>query len=281
MHDQLKRPAVHGLVGAGGDGGKDFKAFRSYISGLGIGGFCGLDDDHRRLAFACTIQKDKLEGKVKSDVGKIVEGGPVDGIFFFSGQHVPEGTQGKLGRWCRAEHGVELTIIDGLALSELLADEKLYWIAERFLPLPGWATLTRSPARSTLPKNPRPLIGRDEETEQAACWLSGDRDGTETGPHVVVVSGPPGAGKTSFAVNLASSVASHYPDGQHHIDVPAAESGEDAPDLSAVLLRALDSGRGPVPADRQERNFRLRSVLASARSSSSSTTSAPRTRCAT
>lgn len=77
-----------GPVGAGGDGGKDFKAFRSYISGLGIGGFCGLDDDHRRLAFACTLQKDKLEGKVKSDVGKIVEGGPVDGIFFFSGEHI-------------------------------------------------------------------------------------------------------------------------------------------------------------------------------------------------
>ena len=251
-----------GPVGAGGDGGKDFKAFRSYISGLGIGGFCDLDDNHRRLAFACTIQKDKLEGKVKSDVGKIMEGGPVDGIFYFSGQHVPEGTQSKLEQWCRTEHGIELTIIDGLALSELLADEKLYWIAERFLPLPDWATLTRSQARNTLPKNPRPLIGRDEESEQAACWLAGDRDGTETGPRVVVVSGPPGAGKTSFAVNLAPSVASHYPDGQHYIDVPVVESGEEAPDLSAVLLRSLDSGGGPVPADRQERRFRLRSVLA-------------------
>jgi tetratricopeptide (TPR) repeat protein len=251
-----------GPAGAGGDGGKDFKAFRSYISGLGIGGFCGLDDNHRRLAFACTLQKDKLEGKVKSDVGKIVEGGLVDGIFFFSGQHMPEGTQGKLEQWCRAEHDVELTIIDGFALSELLAHETLYWIAERFLPLPDWAALTRSQARNTLPKNPRPLIGRDEETEQAACWLAGDLDGTETGPRVVVVSGPPGAGKTSFAVNLAPSVTSHYPDGQHYIDVPAAESAEGAPDLSAVLLRALDSDGGPVPADRQERSFRLRFVLA-------------------
>lgn len=52
-----------GPVRAGGDGGKDFKAFGSYISGLGIGGFCGLDDNQRRLAFACAIQKDKLEGK--------------------------------------------------------------------------------------------------------------------------------------------------------------------------------------------------------------------------
>jgi tetratricopeptide (TPR) repeat protein len=251
-----------GPVGAGGDGGEDFKAFRSYISGQGIGGFCGLDDSHHRLAFACTIQKDKLEGKVKSDVGKIMEGGSVDGIFFFSGQYMPEGRQGKLVQWCRAEHNVELTIIDGFALSEELAQEKLYWIAERFLPLPGWATLRRSQARNTLPKNPRPLIGRDEETEQAACWLAGDRDGTETGPRVVVVSGPPGAGKTSFAVNLAPSVTSHYPQGQHYIDVPAAESGEEAPDLSAVLLRALDSDGGPVPADRQERRFRLRSVLA-------------------
>jgi tetratricopeptide (TPR) repeat protein len=251
-----------GPVGAGGDGGKDFKAFRSYISGLGIGGFCGLDGNHRRLAFACTIQKDKLEGKVKSDVGKIMEGGPVDGIFFFSGQHVPQGTQGKLEQWCWAEHDVELTIIDGLALSELLAHEKLYWIAERFLPLPDWATLTRSQARNTLPKNPRPLIGRDEESEQAACWLAGDRDETETGPRVVVVSGPPGAGKTSFAVNLAPSVTSHYPDGQHYIDVPAAEPGDDAPDLSAVILRALDSDGRPIPADRQERSFRLRCVLA-------------------
>ena len=251
-----------GPVGSGGDGGKDFKAFRSYISGLDIGGFCGLDDDHRRLAFACTIQKGKLEGKVKSDIGKIMEGGSVNGIFFFSGQQMPEGLQGRLEQWCRTEHNVELTIIDGLALSELLAHEKLYWIAERFLPLPGWATLTRSQARNTLPKKPRPLIGRDEETEQAECWLAGDRNETETGPRVVVVSGPPGAGKTSFAVNLAPSVTSHYPDGQHYIDVPAADLSEDVPDLSAVLLRALDSDGGPVPTDRQERRFRVRSVLA-------------------
>lgn len=38
---------------------------------------------------------------------------------------MPEGTQGKLEQWCRAEHDVALTIIDGFALSELLADEKL------------------------------------------------------------------------------------------------------------------------------------------------------------
>src|SRR5213595_1978507 len=123
--------------------------------------------------------------KMPSTEPPFMKGGSVDGIFFFSGQYMPEGTQGRLVRWCRAEHDVELTVIDGLALSELLAEEKLYWIAERFLPLPGWATLTQSQARSTLPKNPRPLIGRDEETEQAACWLAGDRDETGTGPRVV------------------------------------------------------------------------------------------------
>jgi tetratricopeptide (TPR) repeat protein len=251
-----------GPVSAGGDHGRDFKTFRSYISGLGIGGFCGLDDGHRLLAFACTIQKDNLVGKVKSDVGKILNGGTVDGIVFFSGEYIPEGRQGKLRKWCQAEHDVELAIIDGYALSESLADEKLYWIAERLLPLPSWATLSRSQARNTLPKNPRPLIGRTEETEQAACWLAGERDDAEPGPRVVIVSGPPGAGKTSFALDLAPSVASHYPEGQHYIDVPAPESDEDVPDLSAVLLRVLDSDGGRVPADPQERNFRLRSVLA-------------------
>jgi hypothetical protein len=72
-----------GPVGAGGDQGRDFETFRSYVAETELDAFPRVRADCV-IAFACTIQASDLKRKIQSDIRKIVSGEPVDGIRVFT-----------------------------------------------------------------------------------------------------------------------------------------------------------------------------------------------------
>ncbi|HTR75699.1 MAG TPA: hypothetical protein VMH33_10655 [Solirubrobacterales bacterium] len=128
-----------GPVGAGGDQGRDFETFRSYLRDeLGPhGAFAGSLPDGP-LAFTCTLQEDGLPTKIRTDLGKIVaEGTKVIGVYAFCVAGLPVGRRHELQDNARQEHGVELEIFDGPGIAENLADRELFWIAEEFLSIPA------------------------------------------------------------------------------------------------------------------------------------------------
>ncbi len=121
-----------GPVSGGGDRGRDFETFRTFIHGLGEQHFCAAIED-KKIVFSCSLEK-KVVAKVKSDVTKIVGGGvEPDLIYFFSSRPVSVSNRHKLQEWARARHAVKLEILDCVALSEQLADPEVFWIAARYL----------------------------------------------------------------------------------------------------------------------------------------------------
>ena len=127
-----------GLVQAGGDQGRDFETFRTYLqaSPLKERSFVGLVSD-RPLAFACTLEK-SVGSKVRRDVATIMASGtPISGIYFFCSRGLPVAKRHKLQEWCRGTYDVSLEVFDGEAVAELLSDRGLYWIAERYLQMPS------------------------------------------------------------------------------------------------------------------------------------------------
>src|SRR5438105_7680997 len=72
-----------GPVSAGGDQGRDFETFRTYLAGsLRFSrGFLGLASAET-LVFACTLQREDLKAKIKEDVTSIcTRGTPVQMIY--------------------------------------------------------------------------------------------------------------------------------------------------------------------------------------------------------
>ncbi|WP_328701549.1 AfsR/SARP family transcriptional regulator [Amycolatopsis pittospori] len=117
------------------------------------------------------------------------------------------------------------------------------------------------PPRETicqLPPDVHRFVGRAGTiAELAALSL------TETGRNVVI-SGPPGVGKTAFAVHVAHRFRPHYPDGQLYVNLQGYAAGPPL-DPSAALTRflgALGVHRDRVPAEPAEQAALFRSVLA-------------------
>ena len=89
------------------------------------------------MAFACSLNK-KIFGKIKNDVKTIMSSGPaVEAVHYFCSADVPIASRHKLKAWARKSHTVELEIHDGQSISELLAGRDVFWIAERYLQIPG------------------------------------------------------------------------------------------------------------------------------------------------
>lgn len=123
-----------GPVSAGGDQGRDFETFRTYLSTTPISDstFVGLVSG-RPIAFACTLEK-RITTKIKADVKTIVSSGSrVSAIHYFSAADVRTADRHKLVEWTRKTHSVELEIHDGQSISEMLSDRGVFWIAERYL----------------------------------------------------------------------------------------------------------------------------------------------------
>src|SRR5690349_9619482 len=70
-----------GPVTSGGDQGRDFESFRTYLSTNlpETSTFAGLAAQ-KPIAFACTVQATGIPGKIKGDVATIAAGAPCDSI---------------------------------------------------------------------------------------------------------------------------------------------------------------------------------------------------------
>lgn len=133
-----------GPVSAGGDQGRDFETFRTYLLDelpFAIGFLAQASSE--TIAFACTIQRDKLKRKFEQDITAIcTQGTHVDHVVVFAVADVTTRVRHGLQDWARTQFGVTLDIYDGTALSELIADNSLYWVAEQFLNLPAELAIT-------------------------------------------------------------------------------------------------------------------------------------------
>ncbi|MFJ3223952.1 AfsR/SARP family transcriptional regulator [Streptomyces sp. NPDC086783] len=112
------------------------------------------------------------------------------------------------------------------------------------------------------------FAGRDAE----GAWLSAvsgapDRPGP-TAASVVVISGAPGVGKTTFAVHHAHRIASAFPDGQLFANLCGFHPHAPAVDPGTVLhgfLTALGVPAQRIPEDTPGRGTLFRSLLADRR----------------
>ena len=128
-----------GPVSAGGDQGRDFETFRTYLRNeLGPhGGFLGLVSEGT-IAFVCTMQARNIVAKVAQDINTICESGqPVHEIKAFSLHPVPVSARHGLESQAQELHDVGLQLFDGQAIAEQLASPEGFWIAEQFLALPA------------------------------------------------------------------------------------------------------------------------------------------------
>jgi hypothetical protein len=127
-----------GPVGAGGDAGRDFETYRSYLANTPIAGstFLARVPD-KTLVFACSLMKG-IESKIRTDVRTICGGSQrVDEVYYFCEQNIAVGRRNKLIQNCRDKYGVILTILDGQALAENLVAIDVHWIAQQYLGVPA------------------------------------------------------------------------------------------------------------------------------------------------
>ncbi|MEV4481858.1 AfsR/SARP family transcriptional regulator [Micromonospora coxensis] len=117
----------------------------------------------------------------------------------------------------------------------------LGWTVPRELP-PDWVT----------------LVGRTAETADVVATV------TAATPAVIVVTGPPGSGKTALAVRAAHTVAPEFPEGQVFVDL-GYQASVTPGEVLARVLRALGVASAQVPDGVDERTGWFRSLVAGRR----------------
>jgi hypothetical protein len=127
-----------GPVQAGGDQGRDFESYRTYLarSSLANGSFAGLASDGI-VAGACTLDK-RVVRKIKSDLRTIFGSGerPTH-VAYFCEQDLPVSKRHILKAYCQDIYGTTLDIFDGQAIADMLADRDTSWIADKYLEIPS------------------------------------------------------------------------------------------------------------------------------------------------
>jgi hypothetical protein len=210
-----------GPVQAGGDQGRDFETFHTYLSRSSLGGrsFVGLLSE-KPIVFACSLEE-RVIPKMRRDVTTIMSKGmPVERIYLFSTRGVPVAKRHTLLEWAQTTYKVALEIFDGEAMAEQLSAPNIFWIAERFLELP----------RDLL--SPPPQIGTDADdwyTQVLNKWRQPDyspqtfADFTEIrtaarealGPFAYTEDGHPTPHterpELPFWIDLLDEVAEHIP----------------------------------------------------------------------
>ncbi|WP_454853114.1 BTAD domain-containing putative transcriptional regulator [Promicromonospora soli] len=112
-----------------------------------------------------------------------------------------------------------------------------------------------------LPPSVADFAGRTQEVADLESFVR-DHDSPDA-PLVVVLSGAPGAGKSTLAVHLARSIREQHPDAQLYLDLAGTSpSPRDADELLATMLHSLGRFGHPLPSSVDARSALLRSMLA-------------------
>jgi tetratricopeptide (TPR) repeat protein len=137
-HVSNVQPAT-GPVQAGGDQGRDFESYRTYLrsSSISSSAFLSLMSSDM-VAGACTMEKRDTAAKVRSDLAVIFGSGVrPDAIIYFCEADVPVARRHQLQEDCLATYGATLSLQDGTAIADQLADPDTFWIAEQYLLVPA------------------------------------------------------------------------------------------------------------------------------------------------
>jgi hypothetical protein len=156
-----------GPVSAGGDQGRDFETFRSYLQNCGLeaNGFIG-ESSGALLAFACSVQRDNLRQKILADLEKISKGGHrPERVYFFLTSDLTAADRHKTQDEGRERFGLDLDIIDRQALSEHLSELDLFWIAIEYLKIPSelYPPLPADPKREKYERNKQKWMTREPD----------------------------------------------------------------------------------------------------------------------
>ncbi|GIG55929.1 SARP family transcriptional regulator [Longispora fulva] len=114
-----------------------------------------------------------------------------------------------------------------------------------------------------LPAETLDLVGRDDAARTVIGLLCGDEE--RAGVPVVVLSGPPGVGKSALAVAVAHRLRSRFPDGQWYVRLDGASAPRDVEDVLGELLVNSGLAAAGLPRGLQPRATALRSRLADRR----------------
>ncbi|MCM2387234.1 AfsR/SARP family transcriptional regulator [Streptomyces albipurpureus] len=123
-------------------------------------------------------------------------------------------------------------------------------------------------APAQLPADIADFVGRSVELGQLEEYLrSGGKGGAEgRGVRLVEVHGPPGVGKTAFAVRAAHRLRPHFPDGQLFMDLSRCGNGSSQlADVLATSLSSCDIRRPSLPTGLDELGQLFRSWTADRR----------------
>jgi hypothetical protein len=123
-----------GPVSAGGDQGRDFESYRTYLAGsLGDGVFVGKASAEV-IVGACTLNKDTLS-KINSDLKTIFSSDLTrpNRVIYFCEPNVPVGKRYQAQTACRKKYSADLDIYDGNWIAGELIAEDTFYLAQRFL----------------------------------------------------------------------------------------------------------------------------------------------------
>lgn len=162
----------------------------------------------------------------------------------------------ELGRTRRPHRDTARLLADALGIHG--ADRKAF---ERQAGGGAPAAIGGLPRPGQLPAGVADFTGRAGEVAALRSLLTAARPG----PAIVIVSGPPGIGKTALAVHVARQVRPSFPDGQLFADLQGSGPAPVAPgEVLAGFLRALGVDVRAVPEHPHERAALFRSCLADA-----------------
>lgn len=136
-HVSNLQPAT-GPVKAGGDQGRDFESYHTYLKDSPIGRTTfSVLLSHDIVVGACTLNK-KIAPKIKADLQTIFGAGDKpDRVIYYCEPSVPVAKRHGLQAYCQDTYNSRLDIFDGLAIADMLSDADTFWIAEQYLQVPA------------------------------------------------------------------------------------------------------------------------------------------------